>query len=125
MREESKSKSKEESTCCCVEGMADKLRKFENFFAFVFEKNDGGATRLDGIIRDVQEDGEILHMENVSKTIFFSNGSGISQGFNDLYISICEITEFSPQFEVTPATVAQVDVIKNQISKNSKATKIL
>lgn len=105
--------------------MADKLREFEGFFATVFEENDGGATVLNGIIRDVQEDGQILHMENVNKTIFFSNGGGIAFGFNDLYISICEITEFSPQFEVTPATAAQVDVIQNQVLQNANATRII
>src|SRR3954447_3172808 len=93
-KSKSKSRSEEESTCCCVEGMADQLEKFEDFFALVFEENDGGITFVSGTIREVLEDGQILHMENILKTVAF-NGSVFVFGLEDLYISICEITEFS------------------------------
>lgn len=114
----------EESQCCeCAEEMADQLERFENFFSVVFE-GENNQTVVFGTIREVI-DGEVLHMEDVQKQIILDSGNTFNFFFNDLYISICEINQFSPLFEVTAATAGQVATLQNQVLQNTNATRII
>ncbi|MCR2804222.1 hypothetical protein [Paenibacillus soyae] len=111
------------SDCCdCVKGMAEQLKRFDNFFSTVFE-GENNQTQVFGTIRRVIDD-EILHMENGTKQIA-TNFGFISFGFTDIYISICKINEFIPQFEVTAANSAQVTETLNAVSQNTNPTVVL
>jgi hypothetical protein len=74
----------------------------------IFEKNNGGLTVVNGIIRDVQDDGQILHLEDAVRTVAIPGSVPlVFPTFPDLYISICDITEFSPI--LTPTTATKID----------------
>jgi len=122
MGEKSKSKSKEDPTFRCVERMADKLKKFEGSRALVFEKSNVGVTVIDGIIREMQENGQILHMEDAVKTVTIPGSIPlVFPTFPDLYISVCEVTSFSPTLtpitpttQATPVTTTEIDANPNE-----------
>jgi hypothetical protein len=76
--------------CECVEELADQLKKHIGEQAFVFEKIGFVHGTIIKVIND-----SILVMENVSKVASFGNVT-ISTGAFELFISICEITEFAP-----------------------------
>ncbi|MBT2644744.1 hypothetical protein J7I80_21225 [Bacillus sp. ISL-41] len=83
--------SKSDSQCCeCVEEMAEQLKKFKGDIVFVYEKNAIILGRITDVI-----DKSVLVLENVQKISFFGNSS-LTANFLILYVSICEITEFSP-----------------------------
>ncbi|MFB6801673.1 hypothetical protein ACFCVU_10760 [Peribacillus butanolivorans] len=109
------------SQCCnCVEEMAEQLKKFEQFFSDVYE---GNKAILSGTI-DRVIDGEVLRMTNVQKLLFTPSSGTFGNFYNELFISICEITEFSPLFAVTAATDAQVTTMQKQMLLKTKAIKV-
>ena len=118
-----KRKKSDDNQCCCVEEMADRLEDFEGFFVFVYEGVNEAFVQ--GLIEEVI-DGKILHLSNlggqgVIKTILLPGGGAISNQFQDLYISICEISEFAPLFEASTATTEQIDAARS-LMNNINAT---
>lgn len=124
---EKKGKSKKEdsaSKCCdCTEGMANQLEDFVDYFAIVYEGLNN-QTVLIGTIYDVI-DGEVLHMVNTLKIVNSTGGSSTALFHFDLYINVCDISEFAPQFEVTSATETQENALQNQVMQNANATRLL
>jgi hypothetical protein len=118
-----KRKNSDANQCCCVEEMAERLEDFEGFFVFLYEGVNEAFVQ--GVIEEVIDE-KILHLSTLSgldvfKTIFLPGGGAISNTFQDLYISICEISEFAPIFEVATATTEQIDEARS-LMINTNAT---
>lgn len=83
---------KEKENCCCIDGLADQLKKFRGHWVVIFEKN----AVVWGFIKEVK-DKDVVILEDAIKVLlnspyylppFFE--------FDKLIISICEIIEFAP-----------------------------
>ncbi|KQL34446.1 hypothetical protein [Psychrobacillus sp. FJAT-21963] len=114
-KSDDKRKKCDGNQCCCVEEMADRLEDFEGFFVHVYEGVN--EVLVQGVIDEVI-DGKILHLStvlgiDVAKQTFLPGGGAITIQYQDLYISICEISEFAPIFEVVTATTEQIDAARN------------
>ncbi|ULM97922.1 hypothetical protein L8956_04110 [Peribacillus frigoritolerans] len=124
MSDDNRKKSDDNQCCDCVEEMADRLEDFEGFFVHVYEGVN--EVFVQGVIDEVI-DGKILHLStvlglDVSKQTFLPGGGAITIQYQDLFISICEISEFAPLFEVVTATTEQIDAAKRNFLMNNTNT---
>jgi hypothetical protein len=87
--------------CECTEDLMDKLEDFEARMVAVWERTGDVAQ---GFL-DKVKDGTVVKLVNGVK---FRPGTGFSFGFEEVYISACEITEFVP-FPPT-AIMSQEDI---------------
>ena len=97
-----KNKSKSDCECQCVETLAKQLKKNIGDLVIVYERNEN--VLVIGTIKKVIDDSVLVLDQNPSKTICFC-GSTSTAGFTELFISICEITQFGV---ITEAEASEV-----------------
>lgn len=81
--------------CECVEDLAKQLKKNKGELVRVFERN---GAQVMGIIKDVENNVLILGGTpgpNPAKQTCTCEGTTRTEEFREIFISICEITEFA------------------------------